>query len=62
MKLSGLFKKEKKTKSASVQPLEKNQLKNVIGGTDTLVTSPIEDTPKTADSIKAGQYAVSNFR
>lgn len=61
MKFSSLFKKEKKAKTINVQPLEKNQLKNVIGGTDSLVATPIEVAPETTDSIRQGHYSVSNF-
>jgi|APLak6261675434_1056106.scaffolds.fasta_scaffold74752_1 hypothetical protein len=64
MKLSNMFKKEKKATTVKIETVSKTQLEKVIGGggpsVNVAVNPLIEIDAQSADSIKAGHYAVSN--
>lgn len=64
MKLSNMFKKEKKVAAVKIEAVSKTQLEKVIGGGgpsfNVAVNPLIEVDTQATDSIKAGHYAVSN--
>lgn len=64
MKLSNIFKKEKKTATVKIEAISKTQLEKVIGGGGPTVNVAIDPSitidVQSTDSIKAGHYAVSN--
>jgi hypothetical protein len=65
MKLSNIFKKEKKAVTVKIEAISKTQLEKVIGGggpsVNTAVDPLIEGDTQATDSIRQGHYAVSNF-
>ncbi len=64
MKLSVILKKKTAKKESVVVKVDKNLLKKIVGGTESInltATFPTEE-PQVANSIKAGQHAVSNFK